>query len=210
MSSEKPPAKIREAAVRVEQQASELLTLLRERGFAANTEIAQTVAEILSYLRKEDDRREVAYLLLEHRAERLITGFQEFIASTEARKVLGRELVEERANVMSLRRENFRLQTEHSKLEEENSNLHVENSQLRAENCQLKARWQQFEESLGVLRQAINTATNSTRIVTNSRIVKLSQLVGSNLCLAAKKAALASALAQESVEQLEKKTNGRP
>jgi hypothetical protein len=153
MSSEKTLGEIREAAGRVKEQVSELLTLLSERGFAGNTEIAQIVAEVLSYLRKEDERREQAYMLLEDRAERMIKGIQELMASTEERKALGRELVEERANDMSLRRENFHLQTEHSKLKAENLKLHAENGQLQLENGRLRAANGQMQAMLKDRRQ---------------------------------------------------------
>jgi Na+/phosphate symporter len=103
MSREDTLVEIDETAARVEMRITNLLSRL-SRG-PSDSEIVETIREVLTLLRNEDARRDQAYTALEERIETVTCSLRDFMQSVTQRERLGRELVEERAEALQIRRE---------------------------------------------------------------------------------------------------------
>jgi chromosome segregation ATPase len=200
MPREETLGEIKETAARVEMHVMELISRLTQRQAPEDAEVAKIVSELLTYLRSEDARREQAYALLEERVEHITGSVREFMICMDERKDLGRELVEQRACTMSLRRENFQLQ---AKLEAKLEKLHNQQVKLEESRRALKA----FRESLGEAAETLGTAAEAATSIVNSRIVNASRLLGSKLVSTAQRAAAAGILAQQRIAVLGMKTD---
>jgi hypothetical protein len=176
MPSDEIQNEVRNSAARLEACLKELLlALTRERQVPTDEAKAAFMSEFLNQLRMEDSRREQAYLLIENRVEHITRAMEEFMVAEVQRKELGRELIEQRAENMSLQRE-------------------LRDSRRQVEKMSVK---------LAALRRSLAEVNDTITSVINSRTANVSNIFGSKLLGTVRLVSSAVLMSNKIVDELE-------